>query len=83
MLFQVLMNIVAVFLKFALWVIFALVAVPFGVFIALLKMFPIFTNDGSFWYWTVFSILTVIAYIILWKPILWIVGTINALSAGN
>ena len=77
------MNIVAVFLKFALWVIFALVAVPFGVFIALLKMFPIFTNDGSFWYWTVFSILTVIAYVILWKPILWIVGTISALGAGN
>ena len=83
MLFQVLMNIVAVFLKFALWVIFALVAVPFGVFIALLKMFPIFTNDGSFWYWTVFSILIVIAYVILWKPILWIVGTISALGAGN
>ncbi|SHG44676.1 hypothetical protein SAMN05444372_10632 [Flavobacterium micromati] len=83
MLFQVLMNIIAVFLKFAMWVLFAVVAVPYGVFIVLWKLFPVFTNDGSFWFWSVFAVLTIIAYVILWKPILWIVGTINALGAGN
>lgn len=83
MLFQVLMNIVAVFLKFAIWVVLALVAVPYGVFIVLWKTFPTFTTDGSFWFWSVFSILTIIAYVILWKPLLWIVGTISALGAGN
>lgn len=83
MLFQVLLNIIAGFLKFAMWVFAALVAVPYGIFMLLHKMFPVFTQDASFWFWSVFAIFTIIAYVVLWKPILWIVGTISVLGAGQ
>ena len=83
MLFQVLLNIIVFFLKFVMWVFAALVAVPFGIYMLLHKMFPVFTQDASFWFWSVFAILAIIAYIILWKPIFWIVGSISVLGAGQ
>jgi hypothetical protein len=46
-------------------------------------MLPVFTHDNGFGFWTVFGIFTIIAYVLLWKPILWIVGTISILGAGQ
>lgn len=82
MLFQILLNIIVFLLKFVMWVFAALVAIPFGILMLLHNMFPVFTQDASFWFWSVFAILTIIAYIILWKPILWVVGVISVLGAG-
>ena len=78
MLFQLLLNIIIFCLKFALWVLTALVAVPFGIYMLLQEMFPIFVQDSGFWFWSVFAILCVIFYLIFWKPILWVVGAISA-----
>ena len=83
MLFQVLLNIILFLLKDLLWVVFAFAAVPFGVFMLLQKMFPVFTLNLDFWFWSVFAILTIVAYVLLWKPILWLVGAISVLGAGN
>jgi hypothetical protein len=74
MIFQVLLNIIVFFLKCAIWVLIALVAVPYGVFMLLHTMFPVFTQDASFWFWSVFGIITIVAYVVLWKPILWLIG---------
>ncbi|WP_262916159.1 hypothetical protein [Flavobacterium algicola] len=38
--------------------------------------------EAGFGFWTVFSLLTILGFVILWKPILWFVGTFSALSAG-
>ncbi len=83
MLFQLLLNLIVFFLRCAIWVLVALVAIPYGIFMLLHNIFPVFTQDAGFWWWSVFSILTIIAYVVLWKPILWIVGTIGVLGAGQ
>ena len=83
MLFQVLLNVIIFFIKIAVWILFALVLVPTGIFMLMQNMFPIFTQDASFWFWIVFAIITIIAYFILWKPIVWIVGVVSVLGAGQ
>lgn len=83
MLFQVLLNIIVAIIKFAMWVMVALVAIPFGIYMFLLKYFPVFTHDASFWFWSVFSILSIIGFVLLWKPIMWVVGGIQLLGAGG
>lgn len=83
MLFQVLLNIFAFFVKLAAYVIVCLVAIPFGIYMLLIENFRSFVLEYGFGFWSVFIILTVIAYIILWKPILWLVGTLGVLGAGN
>jgi len=83
MLYQVLSTIIVFILKFVMWIVAAVVAIPFGVFMLLKNLFPLFTQDASFWFWSVFALLTIIAYVILWKPILWVVGTVGVLGAGQ
>ena len=83
MLFQVLLNIIVFLLRMALWIIMALVVIPFGIYMFLLDQFPTFVLTYGFGFWTVFSILTIIAYVILWKPILWVVGVVGILGAGQ
>jgi hypothetical protein len=83
MLFQLLLNLIVFFLRCAIWVLVALVAIPYGIFMLLHNIFPVFTQDAGFWWWIVFSIITIIAYVVLWKPILWIVGAIGVLGAGQ
>ncbi len=83
MLFQVLLDIIVFLIKYVVRVVFALAAVPFGVFMLLNKMFPVFSHDLDFWFWSVFSILTIIGFFLLWKPILWIMGALSVLGEGN
>jgi hypothetical protein len=83
MLFQVLLNIFAFVIKLAAYVIVCLVAIPFGIYMVLIENFRSFVLEYGFGFWSVFIILTLIAYIILWKPILWLVGTLGVLGAGN
>lgn len=83
MLFQFLLNIIVFFLKMALWISFAVLAIPFSIYMLLLDQFPSFVLEYGFSFWSVFSILTIVAYIVLWKPILWIVGVVGVLGAGQ
>ena len=83
MLFEGLLNIIAFILKFAFRAFFALAAIPFGVYIFLQKFFTEFSKHQDFWYWTIFGILTILLYYILWKPILWIAGISTILDVGN
>lgn len=81
MLFQLLLNVIVFLLKMGIWAVFAFAAVPFGIYMALHNLFPIFTADATFWFCSVFGLLTNVVYFILWKPILWIVGTVSILGA--
>ena len=83
MLFQVVLNIIAFFVKLAVWIAVAFLAVPFGIYMFLINYFRSFVLEYGFGFWSVFTVLTIIAYIILWKPILWIVSSISVLSAGQ
>ena len=83
MLYQVLSTIIVSILKFLMWILVSIVAVPYGVFMLLQELFPIFTQDAGFWFWSVLGLITIVAYVILWKPILWVVGTISVLGAGE
>ena len=46
------------------------------------EYFPLFTQDGGFMFWSVFSISSIIAFIVLWKPIIWVVGILQVLGIG-
>lgn len=70
-------------LCFIMWVLFAIVALPFGVYMLLIEWFPVFTHDGGFWWWSVFSIVTIVAYIVLWKPLLWVIGIFQLLGGAG
>ena len=83
MLYEIISNIIIFILKFILWILIAFAAVPFGIFMLLFKLFPVFSHDAGFWYWSVFGILTVIAYIILWKPIVWIVSLFSIMGGAG
>ena len=80
MLFQVLLNIILFFVKCLVWFVFVLAAIPYGILMLLHTWFPVFVHDGGFWFWSVFGILTIIAYIVLWKPLLWVVGIFQLLG---
>lgn len=82
MLFQFLLNIIVAIIKFAVWVTVAFLAIPFGIYVFLMENFPEFTLAYDFSFWAVFSILSIIGFVLLWKPILWIVGAIQTLGAG-
>jgi hypothetical protein len=83
MLFQLLLNIIVFFIKCLVWILAALVAIPFGTLMLLNKWFPVFTHDGGFWFWTVFGIVTIVAYVVLWKPLLWIIGIFQLLGGAG
>lgn len=70
-------------LSFVMWVFFAIVAIPSGIFILLNKWFPVFSHDQGFMFWTVFGIITIVAYFVLWKPILWIIGVFQLLGGAG
>jgi hypothetical protein len=82
MLFQLLLNFIVFIIKCIVWVLFVLAAIPVGIYMLLNDWFPIFTNDGGFWFWSAFSILSLIGFIVLWKPIVWIVGILQTLGLG-
>ncbi|SHM91421.1 hypothetical protein [Flavobacterium saccharophilum] len=82
MLFQLLLNFIVFIIKCIVWVLLVLAAIPFGIYMLLNEWFPIFSSDGGFWYWSVFSILSIIGFIVLWKPIVWIVGILQTLGLG-
>ena len=83
MLFEIILNIIAFFLKVALWIAAGLLAIPAGLYYLLYEFFPNFVNEANAWFWIVFSILTFVAYFILWKPIVYIAGAVNVLGAGQ
>jgi hypothetical protein len=66
-----------------MWVLFAIVALPFGVYMSINEWFPVFTHYGGFWWWSVFSIITIVAYVVLWKPLLWIIGIFQLLGGAG
>jgi hypothetical protein len=66
-----------------MWVLFAIVALPVGVAMLLNDWFPVFTYEGGFWWWTVFTIITVVAYVMLWKPLLWVIGIFQVLGGAG
>jgi len=70
-------------LNFVMWVFFAIVAIPFGAFMLLNKWFPVFSHDLGFWFWSVFGIVTIVAYVVLWKPLLWIIGIFQLLGGAG
>jgi hypothetical protein len=70
-------------LCFIMWVLFAIVALPFGVYMLLNEWLQVFTHDGGFWWWSIFSIVTIVAYIVLWKPLLWIIGIFQLLGGAG
>lgn len=82
MLFQLLLDLIVFIIKCAVWILFVIAAIPFGIYMLLNEWFPIFTNDGGFWFWSSLSILSIIGFIILWKPIVWIIGILQALGLG-
>jgi len=82
MLFQLLLDIIVFIIKCIVWVLFVLAAIPFGIYMLMNEWFPIFTHDGGFWFWSALSILSIIGFIVLWKPIMWIVGILQALGLG-
>lgn len=82
MLFQVLLNIVAFLIKCIAWIIVAFLAIPFAVYYFLLSYFREFTLAYGFSFWAVFSILSIVGFVIFWKPIIWAVGIIQTLGAG-
>jgi hypothetical protein len=83
MLFQLLLNVVAFLLKLALWILIAIVAIPMLIYGSFQRLFPLFVHDASVWFWISFGIVTLLAYYILWKPILWLIGCLGILSAGQ
>lgn len=83
MLFQLLLNIIVFFIKCLVWFVFVLAGIPFGIYMLLHKWFPVFTQDGGFGFWTVFSILSIIGFVVLWKPIMWIVGVFQLLGGAG
>lgn len=80
MLFQVLMNIFSFLIKVVFRIVFAFLAVPFGIYMLFMNQFPEFVLEYGFGFWSVFVVLNIIAYIILWKPILWIVSSLSILG---
>ena len=80
MLFQILLNFIVFFVKVAIRIAFTFLLVPFGIYMLLIEQFPSFVLEYGFGFWSVFGILTLIAYIILWKPILWVVGGLSVLG---
>ncbi len=83
MLFEIIFNIIGFFLKVALWIVMGLLAIPAGLYFLLFEFFPGFVNEANAWFWIVFSVLTFVSYYILWKPIVFIAGAVNVLSAGQ
>ena len=82
MLFEVLLKLLVVIIKFIIWIIILLAAIPFGIYMLMLKWFPAFVLEESFGFWSVFGVLTIIGFVILWRPIMWVVGTFQVLGAG-
>lgn len=82
MLFGLLLNVIAFLLRYVLRVVVAIALIPVGVYFLLLKMFPEFCLEMDFFYWFVFSAISLTGFVVLWKPILWILGAITALEAG-
>lgn len=80
MLLRVLLNIIVFFLKIITWIVSILFLIPVGVYLLLNRLFPIFTHEASFWFWSVFVTVSIIAYIVLWKPIVWIVSIVSVLA---
>lgn len=78
MLIRLLLNIFALFLKIALWVVITFAVIPLGIFILFLYIFPDLAHDGSLQFWAVFTILNIVASYFLWKPVHWVVTTITA-----
>lgn len=83
MLFQLILNIIVFFLKIAMWIALAVLAIPAGIYALMNNFFPAFVEDANAWFWIIFSIIVFVAYVILWKPIIWLVGGISVLSAGQ
>lgn len=82
MILQVLLNILVLLFKLALWLLIAFAVIPFGIFVLLLNIFPdLITYD--IWFWVAFATLNVVAYYFLWKPVIWTITTITELCVGN
>ena len=82
MLFQLLLNFIVFIIKCVVWILFVLAAIPFGIYMFLNEYFPVFTHEGGFLFWFVFSTSSLIGFIVLWKPITWIVGILQVLGIG-
>lgn len=69
-------------LKIAFRVAICLLFIPVGVYLLLNKLFPEFSRTADYWYIAVYTVLTIISYIVLYKPIVWIMKKITSLEAG-
>lgn len=81
MLLQVLQDIFFFLFKVGIWIL-TFVVIPLGIFILSLILFPDFSHDADLWFWVVFGLLNIIAYYVLWKPILWVIGRLSFLFRG-
>lgn len=83
MLFQLLLKIIAFLIKCFLWFAIVLGGIPMVIYILLLKSFPFFTHEASISFWIVFFILSIIAFLALWRPIMWLVEVLKLLGTGD
>lgn len=82
MLLQALSGIIVFLLRYVLRVVVAISLIPVGVFFFLQNVFPEFSYGFDFYFWLVLGIISLVGFVLLWKPILWIMGAITVLGAG-
>lgn len=76
---QILLNTTTTAIKYIVWVSLVIVAIPLMIYSFLNLYFYEFTMEMGFGFWILFSVLTVIGFVILLKPIFWILEGIETL----
>lgn len=76
---QILLNTTTTAIKYIVWVSLVIVAIPLMIYSFLNLYFYEFTMEMGFGFWILFSVLTVIGFVVLLKPIFWILEGIETL----
>ena len=76
---QILLNTTTTAIKYIVWVSLVIVAIPLLIYSFLNLYFYEFTMEMGFGFWILFSVLTVIGFVVLLKPIFWILEGIETL----
>ena len=76
---QILLNTTTTAIKYIVWVSLVIVAIPLLIYSFLNLYFYEFTMEMGFGFWILFSVLTVIGFVVLLKPVFWILEGIETL----
>lgn len=76
---QILLNTTTTAIKYIVWVSLVIVAIPLMIYSFLNLYFYEFTMEMGFGFWILFSVLTVIGFVVLLKPIFWFLEGIETL----